>query len=49
MDPATIALIVSTVAGIWTGWQEYRHRKEKKAGKSMADALGAKPLNRGPK
>ena len=44
MDPATTALLISTLAGIWTAWQEYRHRKEKKANKSMADALNAQPL-----
>ncbi len=54
MDPATISLLVATLGGIWTAYQEYRHRKVKKAvkaGKSMAEALGAKPLPpyRGPK
>ncbi len=47
MEPATISLIVGTIAGLWTAYQEYRHRKVKKAvkaGKSMADALGAKPV-----
>jgi hypothetical protein len=44
MDPATTALLISTLAGIWTAVQEFRHRKmvkAVKAGKSMADALGA--------
>ena len=52
MDPATTALLVSTLAGIWTAWQEYRHRKTVKAikaGASMAEALGAKPMPRGKK
>jgi hypothetical protein len=49
MDPATLSLLVGTLAGIWTAYQEYRHRKVKKAvaaGKSMADALGAKPVKK---
>ncbi len=44
MDPATTALLISTLAGMWTAWQEYRHRKTVKAikaGASMADAFGA--------
>jgi hypothetical protein len=49
MDPATVSLLVATLASIWTAYQEYRHRKMKKAvqaGKSMADALGAKPVKK---
>ena len=47
MDPATTALLVSTLAGLLTAWQEWRHRKivkDIKAGASMAEAFKAKPV-----
>ena len=49
-DADTIALIVSTLAGIWTAFQEWRHRKDKKAAAPKAtldEIMPPKPVIRG--